>query len=136
MLIGLTQDQYVREFPAYVPLKMAQGGIATTALHLLASCEPHVALLWGAMAATATLIEAVTRPIIKSLFSENESLITLTQSCVPRMTVLMFVDSWIPWAGKTYKISILSFQFLISCVLMAIFNEKFYDKKIARIEVI
>jgi hypothetical protein len=68
-VILLDRNSYIENFPRNVPLKMAQGFLATAAINLVFNKGTYrTALLRGSLAALISLVEAVTRPIIKAIF--------------------------------------------------------------------
>lgn len=63
---------YQNQFPKQVWQKAAQGFALTAALSLIVcSSTVTAALIGGALAASATLIEAIARPLIKMTFPEH-----------------------------------------------------------------
>ena len=134
MSVGLTtfQDNYIRNFPTQVPMKAAQGFIATAAIGLIAGTAANIALLGGAIAATATLIEAVTRPIIRAIFPENPFIGRAIQIITPRIMALALAASLAPWVGATYTIT----NRLLPLLAWLALNNNFYDSNVAMVEVL
>lgn len=61
-----------RGIPREIPTRAAQSALLTAGLRLFAvSSTPQIALLGGAVAATATLTEAIARPLLKSILPKD-----------------------------------------------------------------
>ena len=102
---GVQNHYYVRNFPTNLPVKAAQGFIATAVISLIAGSAVNVALLGGAIAATATVIEAVTRPLIRAIFPNNETVGFVIQIIIPKMFALAIAGTVSPMLGVSYKVS-------------------------------
>lgn len=126
------QNNYVQNFPTEVPTKAAQGFIATATISLIAGCASSVALLGGAIAATATIIEAITRPIIRAIFPETPFIAKLIQICIPKMMALGLAASIAPWIGVSYKMT----SILLPLIAWITLNDRFYDRNVAMVEVL
>lgn len=122
----------MRTFPAEVPTKAAQGFIVTAVINVCTGSANNVALVGGALAATATIIEAVTRPIIRALFPENPGIATFIQICIPKMVVLSLATSIAPWVGVSYKMS----SFLLPLIAWVALNAGFYRRNVGMAEVL
>lgn len=92
-------------FPDKVPLKAAQGFIVTAVINTVFGSSAKVALLGGAIAATATIIEAITRPIIDGLFYKNGRIRLIIQIVVPPAIALGLAASIASWLGVAYKMN-------------------------------
>lgn len=68
------QREYVQDFPKKLPQAMIRGFLMTTVISLIFSATISGALATGSVAAIATLIEAITRPIILQLFVPQDYL--------------------------------------------------------------
>jgi hypothetical protein len=84
-VLKVIQNNYNKNFPAEAPTKAAQGFVVTASYKLAFGASFNEALKSGAVAATATIIEAVTRPITKEIFSKNPEIGATIQSVVPRI---------------------------------------------------
>ncbi len=102
---GIQNNHYIRNFPTNVPVKAAQGFIATAAICLLAGGAANMALLGGAIAVTATLIEAVARPIILAVFQDAPFIGAAIQIFIPEMLALGLAASAAPLIGLSYKMT-------------------------------
>lgn len=120
------------DFPTEVPTKAAQGFIATATISLFTGCAGNVALLGGAIAATATIIEAVTRPIIRAIFSENPRIAKFIQICTPKMMALGLAASIAPWIGVSYRMT----SILLPLIAWVTLNERFYERNVGMVEVL
>jgi hypothetical protein len=130
--ISAMQNNYTTNFPAEVPTKAAQGFIITGAVSLLYGSSANVALLGGAIAVTATLIEALTRPIIKAIFPENPFIVKCIQVCVPRILALGGAIALAPWIGVSYEIT----SFFIPLIAWIALNDRFYERNVGMVEVL
>jgi hypothetical protein len=101
-----------------MPIKAAQSFVASAAINLFLHSSPATAILGGAIAATASLIEAVTRPIIRTIFPKSDSqgqtpklplLAQVTQLLVPSMVARGIASAFAPWIGLTYTTSTIFF---------------------------
>ncbi|OGN56579.1 MAG: hypothetical protein A3D96_04825 [Chlamydiae bacterium RIFCSPHIGHO2_12_FULL_44_59] len=127
------QDSYVRKFPAEVPIKAAQGFIATTVIHLLLGSASSLALLGGTIAAVATIIEAITRPIINTIFPEHKVIAQCIQIVMPKMMALGLASSRIPWLDTTT--STVTFL-LVNLIAWPTLNYRFYERNVAMVEIV
>lgn len=127
------EGSYKRDFPKEVPIKAAQSFIITAALNLVvAESSVKVTLLGGALAVTSTLIEAVTRPIIKAVFPQNQFIGVCIQVSVSKVIVLGLAIAIAPWIGVTYKISTAILPFIAFIAL----NEEFYKRNVGMVEIL
>ena len=133
MLLNAIQKDYIEKFPKQVPMKAAQGFIATLAINLIVNGHPsNVALLGGAIAVTATVIEALTRPILKAIFPEHPVVIVLIQVITPKIIALSLAASVAPWIGVSYTTT----SFVLPLIAWIILNEGFYENNVAMVEVL
>lgn len=131
-VLSAIQNNYVQKFPAEVPTKAAQGFIATAVINILAGSASNVALVGGAIAATATIIEAVTRPIIKAVFPENPGIVKCIQIIMPKMMALSLAASTAPWLGVAYKMT----SVLMPLIAWITLNDRFYERNVGMVEVL
>ncbi|NGX41622.1 MAG: hypothetical protein KR126chlam4_01465 [Candidatus Anoxychlamydiales bacterium] len=122
------QREYVNKFPTKLPIKAAQSFVATGVISLISGCSAVVALLAGSIAILASTIEALTRPIIKSIFPENRLIGLSIQICITQMMALGLIGVAAPWLGVTYKISAL----LLPLIVWIALNNDFYEKNTAQ----
>ena len=133
MSLNAIQKSYIRNFPTQVPMKAAQGFVVTLVINLIANNHPsNVALLGGAIAATATVIEALTRPIIKAIFPEHPLITRLIQVITPKVIALSLAASVAPWIGVSYTTT----SFVLPLIAWIILNEGFYENNVAMAEVL
>lgn len=107
---------YSKKFPSNVPLRALQGFVITTAIRLIFAVPLKKAAIIGALAAAATLVEAVTRPIMRSIFPNHAWIASSVQCIIPSVITLSAASAILPWVGLSYKVS------LLSCVLMLALN--------------
>lgn len=69
--ISQFRAEYARTFPTDLPTAVGQSFIGTAALTLLLGGSAEIVIVYGAVAATATLIEAVIRPLIAPFFIDK-----------------------------------------------------------------
>jgi hypothetical protein len=124
------QNFYIENFPTELPIKIAQGFIVTAAIGLVAGCASNVVLLRGAVAVTATIIEAVTRPIIRAIFPQNPFIATGIQVFIPEMIALSLTASVAPWIGVGCRIGehVLSLPSIIAWFAL---NHRCYERNVA-----
>ncbi len=130
--LNVIQNNYVKNFPAEVPVKAAQGFVVTAIIKLLVGSAGNVALAGGALAAAATGIEAVTRPIIKGVFPENPEIAKCIQIFIPKMLTLGLASAIAPGISLGYKMT----SILFSLIAWAAFNNRFYDRNEGIVEVL
>jgi hypothetical protein len=108
MSTGLSiQERYIQNFPQQAPVKIAASFLVTTAINLFSNTLQG-ALFVGGMAATATLIEAITRPIIREIFPQDESpqiIPKAAQIIIPEIIALGLGASIAPYLGVSYKVN-------------------------------
>lgn len=126
------QNSYIENFPTEVPVKAAQGFIMTATIGLIAGCAGSMALLGGVIAATATIIEAITRPIIRAIFPENPFIATFIQMSIPTAIALSLADAAAPWIGMSYKMT----SFLLPLIAYIALNQQFYERNVGLVEVL
>jgi hypothetical protein len=138
--LSAIRTNYIQNFPTELPMKAAQGFIATTVISLITGCAPSVALLGGTIAATATIIEAITRPIIRAIFPETPFIATSIQIFIPQMMALGLADSIAPWIGTSYKTTSILLPLLAWISLNGIslngISNGFYGRNVAMVEVL
>lgn len=131
-VLSAIQNHYIQNFPREVPTKAAQGFITTAVINLVTGSATNVALVGGVIAATATIIEAVTRPIIKTIFPEHPRIAKFIQIAMSKMMALGLAASMAPWLGVAYKIT----HVLIPLLAWIALNDKFYEKNVGMVEVL
>ena len=123
---------YVNDFPTEVPAKAAQGFIVTAAISLIAGRAANVSFIGGAIAATASVIEALTRPVIRGIFPDNPFIAKSIQICIPKLVALGLAGSLAPWIGLTYKIT----SVLIPLLAWIALNDRFYERNVGMVEIL
>lgn len=104
------KNYYVNNFPTDVLTKAAQGFTASTILRVVfdnvvakkVAFNGNAALLTGAMAATATIVEAVTRPMVRATLPDWPDFLRLVQIYSSRIITLGLAYSISPWIGVNY----------------------------------
>ncbi|MDP1607903.1 MAG: hypothetical protein Q8L98_01155 [Chlamydiales bacterium] len=102
---NFTIQSYVNQLPYNVATKAAQGALITGVISWAFGSTLPVALLGGAIAATATIIEAAVRPLIKNIFPNNPFIARCAQIIIPPTIALSLATSATPWIRLTYKTS-------------------------------
>lgn len=126
-------NSYIRNFPDEVPIKAAQSFVVTAVINLIVGQTAKMAVLGGTIAMTATLIEAITRPIIRGIFPDNDFIAKSIQICVPAIAALGLATALAPTIGLTYKVS----SFLLSLLAwLTLNNNRFYERNVAMVEVL
>ena len=127
------QNRYVQDLPDQIMFKTAQGFVATAGISLIYGAAANTALTLGAIAATATLIEAVSRPIIRSLFA-NTALVTFFQISLPKMAAFALARSIAPWTSA--QVASRSLSSLITWVMINYGATNPFTNNIAMAEVL
>lgn len=127
LALNLFENNYVQGIPREIPLKMAQSFIATTTICLIYDAVVPIALLGGMIAATATVIEALTRPIIESLFAEAPFIGKCIQVAMPPLLTLQFFSLLSPWIGIEYRQT----NFLLPWISWYVLNERYQERNLA-----
>lgn len=117
-------SNYINNMPEQVPIKASQGFITTTAISVLSGLTLNISLIRGAIAVTATFIEAVTRPIIKATFPNQPIIASAIQIFIPQIVAISLATSLSPLLATSCKMA--SFISLIAWLML---NEDFYEKK-------
>ena len=123
---------YFQRLPNQIAIKAAQGFLITGTLSLLTGFSASVALTGGAIAVTATFIEALVRPLLKDIFPGNNGEHSIMNNSTIRMVLsiailpltLRIVDSIAPWSGVSYKMTALLIPIW---AMMALNNRSFND---------
>jgi hypothetical protein len=102
--IDATLCAYMDDFPENLPRATAQAFIATTIIGAcLGATIPNAALL-GAVAATATLLDAVCRPIFRAIFAPETKATELAAKFLSvggaRLAALHLIASINPWTAS------------------------------------
>lgn len=125
--VNAMQNKYVRLFPSELPMKAAQGFLATMAISLIMGSALNVALFMGAVAVTATLIEAITRPIVRTAFPDNPNIAAGTQIIIPRLLTISLGMQAASWLGTTFRMN----GVLLPLLSWFALNEGFYKDNVA-----
>lgn len=104
-LCSRIQNEYINRIPTELPTKASQAFVITGVMSLCCGSTLVVALLGGSIALLASAIEALTRPIIKSIFPNNTFIGKAIQIILPEMTAFGLADIAMPWVGFSYKIT-------------------------------
>lgn len=120
------QHNYIQNFPTQVPIKAAQSFVATALINVMTGSASTIALAGGCLAATATIIEAVIRPIIKNIFSEHPSIATMTQIIIPTTIALSLAPALVPCFGVVYKTT----SVLLPLLAWMTLNQNFYKNNV------
>lgn len=128
----VAQSTYMQNFPTEVPTKAAQGFIVTAILNILAGRAGSIALLGGTLAAASTVIEAITRPVIKGIFPENPLIAQCIQIFSQKLFVVSVATALTPVLGVTYRAT----SFVLPIIAWAFLNCQYYEKNIAIAEVL
>lgn len=127
IFLSTLQANYMQNFPAQVPIKTAQSFIVTALINIMTGSASSVVLAGSCLAATATIIEAVIRPIIKNIFPRNPSIATMTQIIIPTTIALSLAPTIAPCLGVVYKTT----SVLLPILAWMTLNEKFYENNVA-----
>lgn len=121
------KNKYIQNFPSEVPKKVIQGFIAATTIHLASGYARNVSLVKGAMAATATVIEAITRPILRAVFPQSPQMVSLIQVLMPKIIALSLATSLAPSIVIGYKVadSVEATAVILSIIAWFILNDGF-----------
>jgi hypothetical protein len=104
-LCSTIQNKYINKIPTELPNKAVQSFVVTGVICLISGTSAVVALLGGSIALLASTIEALTRPIIKSIFPNNHFIGYAIQIIFPPMAALGLVSLAAPGIGFSYKIT-------------------------------
>lgn len=124
--LSTLQDNYIQNFPSQVPIKAAQSFIVTALINVMTGSASNVVLAGSCLAATATIIEAVIRPIIKSIFPQNPCIATMTQIIIPTTIALSLAPTIAPCLGVVYKTT----SILLPILAWMTLNENFYENNV------
>lgn len=117
-------DRYVDDFPKLVPLKMAQSFVAASAVHLLLGASVHVTLIGGAVATLATAVEAIARPVFKTIFPDH-SWVASNVSILTAYSIAVFTASAVaPWLRTADAIGV----FGLAMIGAFLFNNEYFEK--------
>lgn len=116
-ILATIRRDYVNNFPRDVPETAAKSFVITGAINLAAGSSINQTLFGGALAITATLIEALTRPIIMAIFPQNATLAKFVQIVVPLALTFGLAVAAGPLIGVSCKISSLILPLIVSIVL-------------------
>ena len=128
-VILLDRNSYIENFPRNVPLKMAQGFLATAAINLVFNKGTYrTALVRGSLAALISLVEAVTRPIIKAIFPNTPLAGMIIQIVITPLSIEWLLEPRIGLSNTRTP--------LIPFIAWFILNHSFYGNNEGMAEVI
>lgn len=110
--LSTIQDNYVQNFPSQVPKKAAKSFIVTALLRAVTGCTSYMILAPSCVAAMAIIIEAVTRPIIKSIFPP-ESTPIIVQIIIPFTIALNSARAIAPYFGTVLQLNSLALSIMV-----------------------
>lgn len=125
-------NQYVQNLPTEVPRKAAQGFAITATIQLISGSSRNTSIFAGAMAATSTIIEAVTRPIIRAIFPNYPTIAQWIQMLIPRAIALGLASTVSPWIGVSDQIA----TSLLPILAWWALNGNFYEANVGMVEVL
>lgn len=126
------QNNYVQNFPTLIPRKAAQGFIATAAIAIIVGGSFKIAMISGTLAATVTIIEAVTRPIIRSIFPEYPQFAKCIQIFFPKVIAFSLLQAVAPWLIVSYTVE----SIIVSLAGWYFFNYDFYENNVGMMTII
>ncbi|MBX9744147.1 MAG: hypothetical protein K2X08_02925 [Chlamydiales bacterium] len=109
---SFTIQNYTHQIPKDIAIKAAQGAIVTATISLFLGSTVPVALLGSSIAATATIIEALARPLIKNIFPDNQFIARCAQIIIPASAAFYLASSTAPWIGISYHTNFFMFPIL------------------------
>lgn len=121
---SILNRHYMENFPTKMPLKAAQGFLVSATVRLITGCTLSLALFGGGIAAMATLIEAITRPIFRDVFPRTPNVAIAVQIIISLTMGLSLASAIAPWIGLSYKTT----SFLLPLIATFCLNQDFYAK--------
>lgn len=103
MSISELQGWYADALPTDMGKKIAQGGLVSGGIHLLAGSSVGIALFAGSLAGVATLVEGLARPVIDAIFGQYPVIVKGFQSFMPALVVIHLFPSLLPWGIVHYS---------------------------------
>jgi hypothetical protein len=113
-------------------MKAAQGFLATAAISLVAGNAANIALLGGTIAATATLIEALARPLIQAVFPDSPFIGMAISIVIPNILALGLAASLAPWMGISYRVT----SSVLSLLAWVVLNQQCYERNVGMVEIL
>lgn len=104
-ILGKITQNYTEEFPHAVHFKAVQGATTTVAINLIVGRALNVALIGGVLAIISSLVEAVTRPIITTIFKDHPVIVAVIQAVVAQMITLGLATAVASWVGVAYTVN-------------------------------
>jgi hypothetical protein len=80
-------EDYAKKFPTNVPSKAAQSFVMNASIVKICGGTYKAAFLSGALSAMTSLLEAITRPFVRSLLPDNPGIAKWVQILAPHRTV-------------------------------------------------
>ena len=125
-------ENYVDRMPTQIWMKSAQGLAVTVSISLIAGSSISAALVAGALAVAATLVEAIARPLIKSIFPDNPF--------IGRTISVFTANGLVLGAAKSiFSFSEIGFNpasyILVKLIAWLSLNQNFYTDNVAIAEV-
>lgn len=125
--LSVTQNNFSQNFPNEVPRKAAQGSIVSATIQLISGSATNMVLFAGILSVTATLIEAITRPIIQDIFPANQWIAQFVLIILPSVLVFKLAFAVAPaFVATYYATSCFALNFFAWCAL----NDNSYEKNV------
>ncbi|PIS01964.1 MAG: hypothetical protein COT85_07420 [Chlamydiae bacterium CG10_big_fil_rev_8_21_14_0_10_42_34] len=105
-IIRPLSQKYIDQFPADLPRKSAQAFVATATIGLIYGTAINVSMFGGAVAALATVIETITRPIIGPVFYDSPIAQEVIQTFIPWFIATQLGEMTAPMLGLSFKVSL------------------------------
>lgn len=110
---------YYQHMPTNIPQKAAQGFLLTAAVCLiLGGGSVGVAVLGGSIAVTATIIEALIRPVLRKIFPNHPMLRDFMRFGIPITAAFGLAGALVPLVEVSYQTTSL----LVSLIGFLAFN--------------
>jgi hypothetical protein len=132
MTISAILNDYRAQLPMQIPRKAAQGFVATVVLQLAVGSTLPLACVGGMIAVTATLVEALARPIIRALFDENPFIVQCMQVTISSGAAFACMHTFAPKFAASYK----AVSFWLSFLAWIPLNQDFIGRNVAMAEVL
>ncbi|MBS0635678.1 MAG: hypothetical protein JSR37_09470 [Verrucomicrobia bacterium] len=113
-IVSRIQNNFTQE----LGIKMAQGATITAVLHYVAGGLPKLIGLTACAAALSTAVDAVARPIFKTIFPDNAFLASVTTIIVANAVGAGVVATVAPWVG----VAVRSSDFVLSLLAFFVLN--------------
>lgn len=121
--LSFFSSDYFQKIPTKIPLTALQGFLLSVAWRVIPNQSMNEALVAGTLAATATVIEALSRPIMQSLYPKGSVIGKLIQIYIPSIVTVEIAKLVFPSIRK------MGFLPIVGCAFSSMLQNYLFSEK-------